>query len=79
VQAAWLYAQMVRWRQTPFSAAALKTATAVFRPDLYEAALGGSDSARVEASGAVGAFAGPAFDPDNIAGYLAGFDIPQRA
>ncbi|MBV9560468.1 MAG: ABC transporter substrate-binding protein [Bradyrhizobium sp.] len=77
-QAAWLYAQMVRWRQTPYSAAALETATAVFRPDLYEAALGGGGGAAVEASGAVGAFAGPAFDPANIAGYLADFDIPRR-
>ena len=40
VQAAWLYAQMVRWGQTTFSPEALKTAMAVFRPDLYDAALG---------------------------------------
>ena len=40
VQAAWLYAQMVRWGQTSISPEALKTAKAVFRPDLYDAALG---------------------------------------
>ena len=40
VQAAWLYAQMVRWGQTTISPEALKTAMAVFRPDLYDAALG---------------------------------------
>ena len=40
VQAAWLYAQMVRWGQTSISPEALKTAMAVFRPDLYDAALG---------------------------------------
>ena len=40
VQAAWLYAQMVRWGQTALSPEALKTAMAVFRPDLYDAALG---------------------------------------
>ena len=40
VQAAWLYAQMVRWGQTAISPEALKTAMAVFRPDLYDAALG---------------------------------------
>ncbi|MCC8973579.1 CmpA/NrtA family ABC transporter substrate-binding protein, partial [Bradyrhizobium brasilense] len=34
-QAAWLYAQMVRWGQTPYRPEALKTALAVFRPDLY--------------------------------------------
>src|SRR5438309_1812412 len=40
VQAAWLYAQMVRWGQASISPEALKTAMGVFRPDLYEAALG---------------------------------------
>ena len=40
VQAAWLYAQMVRWGQTAISPDALETAMAVFRPDLYDAALG---------------------------------------
>ena len=40
VQAAWLYAQMVRWGQAPLSPAALDAAMAVFRPDLYDAALG---------------------------------------
>ena len=39
VQAAWLYAQMVRWGQAPLSAELLATAKAVFRPDLYDAAL----------------------------------------
>jgi NitT/TauT family transport system ATP-binding protein len=38
-QAAWLYAQMVRWGQAPFSAELLATAKAVFRPDLYDNAL----------------------------------------
>jgi two-component system, oxyanion-binding sensor len=40
VQAAWLYAQMVRWGQAFISAESLKTAMGVFRPDLYDAALG---------------------------------------
>ena len=39
-QAAWLYAQMVRWGQASHSPEALKTAQGVFRPDLYDAALG---------------------------------------
>ena len=39
VQAAWLYAQMVRWGQAPLSAELLATAKAVFRPDLYDNAL----------------------------------------
>ncbi|QOZ26029.1 CmpA/NrtA family ABC transporter substrate-binding protein [Bradyrhizobium sp. CCBAU 51753] len=71
VQAAWLYAQMVRWGQTPLRPDALKTAMAVFRPDLYDAAIG-------RAAGtvnAIGAFAGPPFDPNDIAGHLAAFKI----
>ncbi len=40
VQAAWLYAQMVRWGQTALTPDGVKTAMAVFRPDLYDAALG---------------------------------------
>jgi two-component system, oxyanion-binding sensor len=77
VQAAWLYAQMVRWGQTAYSAEALKTAMAVFRPDLHDAALrrGGKPA---EATDAIGAFAGPPFDPDDIAGHLAAFSIRHR-
>jgi NitT/TauT family transport system ATP-binding protein len=69
VQAAWLYAQMVRWGQAPLSPAALEAATAVFRPDLYDAALG-QPAAHEPAPNVVGAFAGPAFDPRDIAGHL---------
>jgi NitT/TauT family transport system ATP-binding protein len=74
VQAAWLYAQMVRWGQTSFSPEALEVAKAVFRPDLYDAALGREGKA-TGASDAIGAFAGPAFDADDIAGHLAAFEI----
>jgi ABC-type nitrate/sulfonate/bicarbonate transport system substrate-binding protein len=74
VQAAWLYAQMVRWGQAPMAPGALDTAMAVFRPDLYEAALGQpADSAAVSA--VIGAFAGPPFDPTDIAGHLAAFEM----
>ncbi|MDR6145756.1 ABC-type nitrate/sulfonate/bicarbonate transport system substrate-binding protein [Sphingomonas sp. SORGH_AS870] len=41
-QAAWLYAQMVRWEGLPFSAQDAATAQGVFRSDLYRAALAGS-------------------------------------
>jgi two-component system, oxyanion-binding sensor len=78
VQAAWLYAQMVRWGQTAFSPEALQTARAVFRPYLYDAALGLKGSAHSGAPGSVGAFAGPAFDPADVAGYLASFDVSRR-
>jgi two-component system, oxyanion-binding sensor len=73
-QAAWLYAQMVRWGQTALRPDALKTAMAVFRPDLYDAAIGHQGQA-ADASDHVGAFAGPAFDPNDIAGHLAAFKI----
>jgi two-component system, oxyanion-binding sensor len=76
-QAAWLYAQMIRWGQTSFSPEALKAAKAVFRPDLYDAGLGTGRSEPTSQS-AVGAFAGPAFDPDDIAGHLAAFKIGRR-
>ncbi|QOZ34379.1 CmpA/NrtA family ABC transporter substrate-binding protein [Bradyrhizobium sp. CCBAU 53421] len=70
-QAAWLYAQMVRWGQTPYRPEALKAAMAVFRPDLYDAASG----LPADTSNAIGAFAGPPFDPNDIPGHLAAFKI----
>jgi len=73
-QAAWLYAQMVRWGQAAISADALKTAMGVFRPDLYDAAAG-KKGEPPQVSDAVGAFAGPPFDPADIAGHLAAFTI----
>ena len=78
VQAAWLYAQMVRWGQTSISPEALKVAKAVFRPDLYDAALGLEGNTGKGGSDAIGAFAGPAFDADDIAGHLAAFEISRR-
>jgi two-component system, oxyanion-binding sensor len=77
LQAAWLYAQMVRWGQTSFSPEALNVAKGVFRPDLYDAALG-REGKPADASDAVGAFDGPAFDANDIAGHLAAFKIGRR-
>jgi ABC-type nitrate/sulfonate/bicarbonate transport system substrate-binding protein len=77
-QAAWLYAQMVRWGQASISPEALETAKAVFRPDLYDAALGLEGNDDRGGSDAVGAFAGPAFDANDIAGHLAAFKIGRR-
>ena len=77
VQAAWLYAQMVRWGQTSFSPEALAIAKAVFRPDLYEAALG-QDGKSAGAPETIGAFAGPPFDANDIGGHLAAFAIGRR-
>jgi len=78
VQAAWLYAQMVRWGQAAIAPQALATAMGVFRPDLYDAALGIRGEIDRGAVGSVGAFAGPAFDPADMAGYLASFRVSRR-
>ena len=76
VQAAWLYAQMVRWRQTAMSLEALKAAQDTFRPDLYGAALG-STGLPQPGSKALGAFAGPRFDAGNIEAYFASLAAGQ--
>jgi NitT/TauT family transport system ATP-binding protein len=74
-QAAWLYAQMVRWGQAPLSADMLRAAKAVCRPDLYDAALPEAEAYVTGPADGIGAFAGPAFDPDDIEAHLA----PWRA
>jgi len=75
-QAAWLYAQMVRWGQAPMSADLLAATKAVFRPDLYDAALGASRPLPAsEPADGIGAFSGPAFDPDDIEAHLAACKI----
>jgi two-component system, oxyanion-binding sensor len=76
MQAAWLYAQMVRWGQAPLSGELLAAAQAVFRRDLYDAAIAPAacDGSGKPADG-IGAFAGPPFDPDAIAAHLASWTI----
>ena len=76
VQAAWAYAQMVRWGQAALSADLLAAATEVFRPDLYEGAVGAAPlRPGGEPPDDVGAFAGPAFDAGDIAAHLAAWPI----
>jgi two-component system, oxyanion-binding sensor len=72
IQAAWLYAQMVRWGQAPYSSEMLATAKSVFRSDLYDGALPGEglDMAGEPIDG-IGAFAGPPFDPNDIERHIA--------
>jgi NitT/TauT family transport system ATP-binding protein len=86
--AAWLYAQMVRWKQVPLAPDLLAAAKACFRPDLFDLALGTrAKNATPSAAPAdrVGAFAGPPFDvddsaADDIAAYVAALQIrPQRS
>ena len=76
VQAAWAYAQMVRWGQAPLSQELLAATAEVFRPDLYDAAVGGSAGLPAgEPADDIGAFAGPAFDPHDIAAHLTAWPI----
>ncbi len=78
-QAAWLYAQMVRWGQAPLSHDGLAAAKAVFRPDLYDGAFGVPARAPAgEPADRVGAFTGPRFDPDNIEAHLAAWTIKRQ-
>lgn len=59
-QAMWLYSQMVRWGHAPFSQDGFEAAAAVFRPDVYRAALAGTDAVLPGASAKVeGAIAEP--------------------
>jgi NitT/TauT family transport system ATP-binding protein len=72
VQAAWAYAQIVRWGQSPLSAELRATAQKVFRPDIYDSALGGvATHDRREPRDGIGAFIGPDFNADDIAGHVA--------
>jgi NitT/TauT family transport system ATP-binding protein len=78
VQAAWLYAQMVRWGQAPLSRELLEAAKAVWRPDLYDAALPAEDQTFAdEPADGIGAFAGPPFDPDDIEAHLRAWTIKR--
>ena len=78
-QAAWLYAQMVRWGQAPLSREMLLAAKAVWRPDLYDAALGSAAAAATgEPADGIGAFAGPAFDPNDIEAHLAAWTMKRK-
>ena len=79
VQAAWLYAQMVRWGQAPLSAELLAAAKAVFRPDLYDAAIVETKPDLIgEPPDGIGAFSGPAFDPTDIAAHLPASKIGRK-
>jgi len=68
----------VRWGQAPMSKELNVTAQAVFRPDLYDAALGVVPSPDAgEPHDGVGGFIGPAFDPGDMAGHLAAWRIKR--
>jgi two-component system, oxyanion-binding sensor len=79
VQAAWIYAQMVRWRQAPMAHDLLNAAQAVFRPDLHDDALGPDPHRAGSPPDGIGAFAGRAFDPAKIAEDLAYWGARPRS
>lgn len=68
-QALWLYAQMVRWGQAPFDEVQLAAVNACFSAATYDAALASMTQRPVLGDG-IGTYAGPPFDPADIAGYL---------
>jgi NitT/TauT family transport system ATP-binding protein len=66
-QAAWLYAQMVRWGQALSAPESLAAARAVFSREIYDSVLGAElESSEHEPADRIGAFAGPAFEPGRI-------------
>jgi NitT/TauT family transport system ATP-binding protein len=70
---------MVRWGQAPLSAELLAVAKAVFRPDLYDAASAAPETASTgKPADGIGAFAGPPFDPNDIAAHLAAWQVRRR-
>ena len=75
VQAAWLYAQMVRWGQTTLSKDKAAQAMGVYRPDLFDAATKGVAMATSLPPDHIGAFDGSSFDPDQIEAYVKTFPI----
>ncbi|MDH7795378.1 MULTISPECIES: CmpA/NrtA family ABC transporter substrate-binding protein [unclassified Beijerinckia] len=77
VQAAWFYAQLVRWGQAPLSDEMRERAVAAFRTDLYDEALGTLPAAANTPSDRIGAFAGPEFNPVNIQDYLNAWRKPS--
>ena len=75
--ALWLYAQMVRWGQAPYDPAHGAAAARTYRPDIFDAALRSMTAPPAVVDG-IGAFAGPPFDPDDIAGHLESWPIGAR-
>jgi len=77
-QAAWLYAQMVRWGQTTLSKDKAAQAMGVYRPDLFDLAIKAPRAAAAQPADHIGAFDGPAFDPTQIEAHVNAFPIRRR-
>ncbi len=72
VQAAWLYAQMVRWGQAPLATDLLAIAKEVFGPTLYDAAIGAPAPLPATANRATASAPSPGrhSTPNDIVGHL---------
>ncbi|HXX07926.1 MAG TPA: CmpA/NrtA family ABC transporter substrate-binding protein [Pseudolabrys sp.] len=78
VQAAWAYAQIVRWGQAPLSQDLCARAQNVFRPGIYDAVLGSTIEPRLTGPrDGIGAFSGPDFDAHDIAGHVSAWQTKR--
>jgi NitT/TauT family transport system ATP-binding protein len=79
--ALWIYSQMVRWGQVDMSLNNARAAASAYRPDLYRAALGGSNTPddadiRIEGNEDGDRFMdGHVFDPSKFVDYVSGFAV----
>lgn len=73
--ALWLFAQMVRWQQARLTRESQAEVLRCYAPTLYEVALSSMIQAPAAGDG-LGEFDGPAFDPRDLATYLAKFAVP---
>jgi two-component system, oxyanion-binding sensor len=79
--ALWIYSQMVRWGQVAYDVAGPSQVQAAYRPDMYREVLGNlgrsvpSIDSKIEGVGPEKFIDGRTFVPEDIPGYVAGFDI----
>jgi len=67
-KARWLYAEIANGLRQDLSASQAEAAASVFRPDLFDAATG--NNALPESQDPIGLKFGPAFDSNNLQGYI---------
>jgi len=67
-KARWLYAEIANGLRQNLNAGQAEAAASVFRPDLYDAATG--NNALPESQDPIGLKFGPAFDSNNLQGYI---------
>jgi len=83
-QALWIYSQMVRWGQVAYEDAGLSQVRQAYRPHLYRQVLERSGTpvpprdSRVEGEEGERFIDGRSFVPDDIPGYVSGFEIRNR-